>query len=148
MAKKERVSAGKKMKPAQQTNDEQNIVAKMNEIFYGDCPNCGASLKGQSFEFIYTQAMKKQKLIQKYKTIRTARPDIKHYIRQHIDECKLNEKELETVRKQVESHLPLTNQSMLATIVDKNDTYQCLHCGGLLHIEFQGSKNTNEVKSE
>ena len=136
MAKKERVSAGKKMKPAQQASDEQSFVAKMNEIFYGDCPNCGASLKGKSFEYIYTQEMKKQKLIRKYKTIRTARPDIKYYIKTNIDECQLNEKEIETVHKQVESHLPLTHQSMLATIVDKKDTFQCLHCGGILHIEF------------
>lgn len=120
--------------------EKTSVQKQVEELFYGDCPNCGASLKGKSFKFIYEQNAKLENLKKKYSKTKPPRPDLKFYLKHNIDKVKLNEKELALVKAQVERHLPLTNQSLLATVTDKENTYCCTHCGYTFQVEFDEQK--------
>lgn len=128
----------------------KSVEKAINDLFYGDCPRCGASLKGQSFAYIYETEAKKQKLIKKFGLLREKKTTVDKYIKANIDTVSLNEAEQQAVKQKTESHLPLTNQSMLATIVDKKDTFYCMHCGYTFTLQYEqpGDGTQEEPKKE
>lgn len=128
----------------------KSVEKAINDLFYGDCPRCGASFKGQSFAYIYETELRKQKCIKKYKVIRGPRPDLRYYIKTHIDTVELTKEEKELVKHKADNHLPCTNQSLLASVVDKKDTFYCMHCGYTFTLQYEqpGDGTQEEPKKE
>lgn len=115
----------------------KSLDRAINNLFYGDCPKCGCSLKGMSFQFIYEQKMKQDKLKEQYKYVKMPRPHLKYFIEHNIDKCVLNDKEREIVAQQVKRHYPRTHQSRLASVVDRENTFYCTECGYTFTIQFE-----------
>ena len=122
----------------------KSVKKEIERVFYGDCPRCGASLKGQSFAYIYETELRKQKCINKYKVIRGPRPDLKNYIKTHIDTVELTEDEEKAIKAKAAEH-QYPNQSRLAIVTDKQDTYCCTICGYMFTLQYeQPSDGTQE----
>ena len=128
----------------------KSVEKEIERVFYGDCPRCGASLKGQSFAYIYETEAKKQKLIKKFCLLREKKTTLAKYIQANIDTVELNDAEKNLVQLKTENHLPLTNQSLLASVVDKKDTFYCMHCGYTFTLQYEkpGDGTQEEQKKE
>lgn len=125
--------------------EKTSVQKQVEELFYGDCPQCGQSWKGQFFTYIYDQLLRREKLTKRYERIYKSVPDqkkpnLEKYIRENFASVKLTEKEALTVLTKANRHLPIVRQSLLATITDKKDTYCCTHCGYTFQVEFDEQK--------